>query len=293
MGPMLRFVVLASASILALACAAGKDSQLTGGSGSGSSSGGGSPTSNSTGVGGGLGPGGGGGGPPLVTEVYGHGADTLYKLNPVTKEVTVVGNFNGCSSVIDIAIDKDSNIFGTSFAGLHAIDRNTAACSLISGSANYPNSLSFVPEGTVYPNTEALVGYFTNQYVAIDTTSGAITTIGSLSGGYSSSGDIVSVINGGTYLTVNGPGCGDCLIEVNPTTGDLVKEWGPLGYGSVFGIAFWGGTAYGFSNDGDLFSITFAQNSVTTTPISIPNAPSNLSFWGAGSSTAVPLVPPE
>ena len=61
----------------------------------------------------------------------------------------------------------------------------------------------------------------------------------------------------------------------------------------MFGIAFWGGTAFGFSNDGDLFAITFGQNSVTTTPIAIPNAPPGLSFWGAGSSTAVPVIPPD
>src|SRR5690349_7334823 len=48
-------------------------------------------------------------------EVFGHSASTLYKLNPDTKEVTVVAQFSGCSSVIDIALDADSNIIGTTF----------------------------------------------------------------------------------------------------------------------------------------------------------------------------------
>src|SRR5258706_14049112 len=41
--------------------------------------------------------GGGSGGP---SEVYGNSADTLYKLDPDTKAVTVVGAFKGCTSVL-------------------------------------------------------------------------------------------------------------------------------------------------------------------------------------------------
>src|SRR5690606_24449426 len=123
---------------------------------------------------------------------------------------------------------------------------------------------------------------------------GAITTIGSLGGGYASSGDIVSVKGGGTYLAAyRANDCMDCLLEIDPVTGDLIKNWGTVGYGQVFGLAFWGGKAYGFSNAGDLFAINFGTSHVSTTPINIPSAPPNLQFWGAGSSTVVPLVPPE
>jgi hypothetical protein len=71
-----------------------------------------------------------------------------------------------------------------------------------------------------------------------------------------------------------------------------VKNWGHLPYSQVFGLAFWGGRAYGFTNSGDLFEIAFGTDTVTTTAIPIPAAPADLSFWGAGSSTAAPLVPP-
>jgi hypothetical protein len=141
------------------------------------------------------------------------------------------------------------------------------------------------------------VGWDESTYIRIDTSTGAISNIGTLGGGYISSGDIVSVINGGTYLTVFSDTCDDCLIEVNPVTGDLVKNWGPLGHQNVFGLAYWGGRAYGFTsgndtNPGVLFEIGFGTNNVSTTVIAIPGAPDNLSFWGAGSSTAVPLEPP-
>lgn len=243
------------------------------------------------GVGGGITSGsGGGGGDDQIAEVYGHSPNTLYRLDPVTKQVTTVGDFKGCSGVIDIAIDKDSNMYGTTFGGLFKIDKTTAICTAIQ-SGGYPNSLSFVPVGTLDPVKETLVGYNGSQYVRIDTQSGAVTNVGSIGGGLASSGDIVSVIGGGTYLTVTGPNCGDCIIEVNPSTGALVKNYGSVGHSSVFGLAFWAGSAYGFSDYGELFEIQFVGNSVMTTVIPIAGAPAFLQFWGAGSTTSAPPVP--
>jgi hypothetical protein len=224
--------------------------------------------------------------------VYGHSPDTLYKVDPNTKAVTVVGPFQGCSSVIDLALDQSSNMVVTTSDGFYSVDSSTAACTLIAQGGSYPNSLSFVPKGTVDPNEEALVGYVGSTYVRIDTTSGAISTIGALNGGdLASSGDIVSVIGGGTYLTVNGGSCGDCIVSVDPTTGAMIRNYGALGHSSVFGLAFWAGVAYGFDDGGDLFTITFGATSVTTADIPIPNAPSGLEFWGAGSTTSAPPTP--
>lgn len=57
---------------------------------------------------------------------------------------------------------------------------------------------------------------------------------------------------------------------------------------ALFRLAFWGGVAYGFDDSGLLFQIELT----TTTLIAMPGAPAGLSFWGAGSTTAAPLVPP-
>ncbi len=225
--------------------------------------------------------------------VYGHSPDTLYKVDPTSKAVTVIGTFQGCSSVIDLALDKDSNMVVTTSSGFYRVDPATAACTMIAQGGSYPNSLSFVPKGTVDPNVEALVGYVGSTYVRIDTTSGSISNIGDLNAnGLSSSGDIVSVIGGGTYLTVNGNSCSDCIVSVNPATGAMLQNYGSVNHGSVFGLAFWAGVAYGFDDGGDLFTITFGATSVTTTDIPIPSAPSGLEFWGAGSTTSAPPAPP-
>lgn len=265
-----------------------------GGSGSSGSTGGAGGSPSSTGEGGGLittGGGGSGGGPePVVAEVWGQSPDTLYKLDPKTNGVTTVGKFQGCAGVIDIALDKDSNLFAAASGGLYTVDKATAKCTLLA-SGGYPNSLSFVPAGTVDPNKEALVGYLGAEYVRIDTGTGQVIPIGQLSGGYTSSGDVVSV-KGKTYLTANGQSCtkGDCLLEINPKTGDLVKNWGAVGFDAVFGLAFWAGKAYGFTDGGEVFEISFTMTGITSTKISIPGNP-KLQFWGAGSTTSAPPDP--
>lgn len=232
-------------------------------------------------------------GPAEIAEIFGHSADTLYKLDPLTKAVTEVGTFSGCASIIDIALDGNSNLYATSYSSLYRVDRTTGHCTEIA-TGDYPNSLSFVPKGTVDATDEALVGYDDADYWRIDVTTGQKTKIGTLGvNGLKSSGDIVSVKGGKTYLTVKGTSqCNahDCLVEIDPTTGKVTKNWGSVEHSNVFGLSFWGGKVYGFDDAGELFEVTFGTSQLATTPIAIPSKPANLSFWGAGSTTSAPLV---
>jgi hypothetical protein len=234
------------------------------------------------------------GGLPQVPVVYGQSGAVLYSVNPVTEAVTTVGFFIGCDSdVIDIALDKSSVMYATTSGGVYTVNTTTAACTLIATGTTYPNSLSFVPAGTVDPSEEALVGYEGSTYVRIDTTTGSMSNIGALGGStYTSSGDIVSVIGGGTYLTVTGGSdctANDCLVEVNPATGALVTHYGSVGHAQVYGLAFWAGNVYGFDNAGELFNVGFPEaGTLAITAIPIPAAPLGLSFNGAGSTTRAP-----
>lgn len=229
--------------------------------------------------------------PPEVNEVFGHSASRLYRLDPKTKAVTDVGMFDGCGPIIDIALDESSTLFAANYDALYKVDKATAACTEVAR-GKYPNSLSFVPKGTVDPSAEALVGYEDADYVRIDTTTGAKTKIGTLGGGFRSSGDIVSVKGGKTYLTVKGGSCTnfDCLVEVDPSNGKMLKNWGSIEHKDVFGLSFWGGKIYGFNQEGKLFEVTFGTSQLATSLIPIPGKPSDLSFWGAGSSTSAPLI---
>ncbi len=233
--------------------------------------------------------GGSGGGVTSPQEVYGHSENALYRVDVVTKAVTRVGLFSGCTYVADIAIDADGNLYASTGTELHVIETNTARCSRVA-SGKFPNSLSFVAAG-VLDAVEVLVGYQGGDYVRIDPASGKVTKVGELGGGFESSGDLVSATGGVTYLTVKGPGCADCLVEIDPKTGVLRNNLGPLGKSDVFGVGFWAGVVYGFTHAGEIFEVDISVAPLTTRAIAIPNRPPDLKFWGAGSTTTAPISP--
>jgi hypothetical protein len=228
----------------------------------------------------------------LPAEVFAHSANELYRLDPTSKAVTVIGRFRGCGGgVIDLAVNSKSEIVVTTFGGLYRVDKTNAQCTLIA-QGDYPNSLSFVPEGVLGTN-EILVGYEGADYLTIDTSNGRKLLLkkDALPTGLTSSGDIVSVKNGPSYLTVAGTGCdSDCLLEINPKTGASVKNLGELGYSGVYGIAYWGGSVYGFNQGGKLFEVLPKSNGLDVKEISFASAPANLSFNGAGSTTLAPVT---
>jgi len=185
------------------------------------------------------------GGKPLG-RVYAHTEDTLYVFEPLHRTLTLLGKFaclDGGDSMIDVALDRTGAMYGTSFGGFLRIDPLSAACSYVKRdtAAGYPNSLAFVPLGTVDPTKEALVGYqydpdAVNQatvYVRIDLVTGALSKIGTLNDPgaavkFKSSGDLVALIRNGNraFLTVHAiideAGTGkDQLAEVDPTTGRI------------------------------------------------------------------------
>jgi hypothetical protein len=249
--------------------------------------------------------------PPAPGKVYAHSDTTLWLLEPISKQVTMVGMFDcvgtTVNSMVDIAIDRTGRMTGSaaiSYNGalggaLVSIDSTNAHCSALTRGPDLVTSLTYVPEGTLVANAEALVGYADDKYVRVDPATGAVTQIGMLnnaaSGGVTwySSGDVVSIQNGGTYLTVKagigtaGPG-GDRIVEVDPKTGALKRIIGPTGSGDVLGLGYWGGIAYGFTLEGKLLQIDLMTGAGT--PIPIPGASADLAFYGAGTTTVAPII---
>jgi len=66
---------------------------------------------------------------------------------------------------------------------------------------------------------------------------------------------------------------------------------GQTGFPRLWGLGYWGGVAYGFSDTGQLCEIDLSTGHGTSIPF--PNPPSGLSFWGAGVTTAAPIEIPK
>lgn len=233
---------------------------------------------------------------PDISYIYAHSENHLYRLDPQTNAVSDVGVFTCTSLMWDLALDKDNVMYGTTSNSLVAIDPETAKCQNIAVGDGYPNSLTFVPAGVLDASEEVLVGYNVSTYVKIDKKTGQKTDIGSLNPNptgtdWVSSGDIVSIIGGKTYLTAKPfwefEPKADTLLEVDPKTGQALKVIGKVVLTDVWGLAFWGGRIYGFAEDGRAVELDLNSGKAKL----LTDLPFGLSFWGAGVTTAAPLVP--
>jgi hypothetical protein len=247
--------------------------------------------------------------------VYAHTNDTLYLYEPVGGTLKKLAAFTfdkaGTESdIIDIAVDRTGNMFGTTFSNFFSIDTSTAKCTWIATTAalvDFPNSLSFVPAGTADPGKEALVGYASNgdnkavTYVKIDTTTGVMTTLGDMNASltgpqYRSSGDIISLIQDGnrTYATVKlqvdgGAGGTDLLAEVDPTDGHLKRIIGDTQQPNLWGFGYWAGKGYGFSDTGRIVEIDMTSGKSVVLLTLTGDAGAALPWFGAGVTTQAPI----
>src|SRR5690349_18516349 len=106
-------------------------------SGGGPGSGGTGGSSGHTGTGGAGGSGGtggsagtgGSGGSAFFGAVYAHSMDTLYKVDPDTLAVSMIGPFvwsTGTDQMTDIALDRNANMIGVSFTKVYSVDKTNA-----------------------------------------------------------------------------------------------------------------------------------------------------------------------
>jgi hypothetical protein len=203
-------------------------------------------------------------------------------------------------------------MYGTSDKGFLKIDPLDAKCSYVKvdEQAGYPNSLAFVPLGTVDPAKETLVGYQYDPsvfdeatvYAKIDLATGAITRVGELNDPnsalkFKSSGDLIALIRNGNkaYLTVRtvNPDAGtgnDYLAEVDPTTGRIKVVLGETKKERLYGFGQWAGTGYAFSSAGEILEIDM-QNGASKLVTTLTVDGGAGSWFGAGVSTDSPTKP--
>lgn len=252
-----------------------------------------------------------GGKPP--GRVYAHTAKTLYLFDPLAETLTKIGDLsclNPGDRLLDIALDRDSVMYGTSDDGFLRIDPVDARCSYVKEdpAAQYPNSLSFVPMGTVDDTKEVLVGYqfdpdAVNEatfYVQIDLGTGTMTKVGDLNPPgaavrYKSSGDLISTSRNGNkaYLSVkkvSDPEANDYLAEIDPKTGTIKTIVGDVTQKNLYGLAQWAGTAYGFNDDGNIIEIDMATGAGTTL-MTLTEDAGVVAWFGAGMTTIAPTKP--
>jgi hypothetical protein len=229
--------------------------------------------------------------PPLNAAVYAHSQSALYRVDPNTLGVSLVGPFvwpNGTDSMTDIAIDKDGNMTGVSYSRVYSVNKDTAACTFLANlDATVFNGLSYVPPTSPDPNApEILVGAEggSGNVYQIDPQTGMQTLLGTYGGGLGSSGDIVSVRGFGTVATVTSPNAtNDQLARIDTATWQATVI-GDTGFDEIWGLGFWGDKVYGFTDTSKFLLIDVTTGAGTE----VETSPTN--WWGAGVTTAAPVI---
>lgn len=252
-------------------------------------------------------------------DLFVHDLRVLYRFAPKQRTLTTIGAFDCFGGLLeatsdagmrDIAIDKSGKAFGVaklgtavdgSRAAIVRLDTTNAHCEEVfaippnlvdSGGGLEMWGLSFVPGAT----DDVLYGIeVAGAFIRIDVNAKTAVRVGGLNGvapgakgpWLTKGADIVSIKGDRTYSTAQRDPSGDRLVALDPLTGAVVQDIGPLD-GKLFGgIAYWEGTLYGFSSQGRVYAVDTKTAAVTE----IFAAPDGVLLQGAGVTTIAPTAP--
>ena len=222
--------------------------------------------------------------------VYAHTNHELYRVDPDTYAVTLVGAFSTSDEITDIAIDKNNVMIGISFGSVYRIDPTTANATFLSnGLSGMFNGMSFVPATAIgQTGDDVLVATRNTDGVVfrVDPMTGNTSPVGDMGGSFKSSGDLVSVVGFGTMQTADGGQFGpDQLVQLAPQSFSATPIGSNIGFADIWGVAFWKGKLFGFTEGGQFITIDPASGAGTLVQGGGPR------WWGAAVTTLAPVIP--
>lgn len=237
-------------------------------------------------------------GPDLPAVVWAHSGRELFRFDPLTNRVTSAGVLNTTEddvgdffSMTDIAVRSDGALFGLGRGRVWRIDPDTAQCTTAAMDVE-GTAMSFVPAGELSAQEELIVGYEDDndraKLARVDLVGGGVIDLATFNGDCETSGDITSISGLGTFITLR---CAndesqDFLASLDVMTASITII-GPTGVRGIWGLGFWAGVFYGFTNSGELVEIN-ADTGAST--IIANDVGAEHGFWGAGVTVDAPLI---
>lgn len=184
---------------------------------------------------------------------YAHTEDQLFEIDPFAARLIPITD---APSLFDFDTDSDGTLWGISPIALYRFDndlRDWVSVASLAGFSVAPNGFAIDSRSNAY----ATAG---NDLYGIDLEDGSWDRIGSMGGGFTSSGDCVVDKNDVLYMTSKHHSDRDTLVRIDTTTaaaveiGDIVAADGQK-FRGIYGLTSAWGYLFGLSSDGELIEI--------------------------------------
>jgi hypothetical protein len=199
-------------------------------------------------------------------------ADTLYRVDPATFDVTPVGTFSfpdgTTDRITDIAIDRKGRMWAVGFEAVYSVDRKTLACTRLASAAGHElNSLAIMTSamlpGRETPDLMLTAESSTSTIYMVDPATGALTPVGDMGGGLVSGGDMTWAPGVGAVQIATDKAGYEGLVHLDANTFTAHKIGTGWSFQKVRGIAMLPAGLLGVSEQGELIEID-AQSGAAT-----------------------------
>ncbi len=199
--------------------------------------------------------------------------------------------------MVEITENAQARMYAAGFyegrAALYEVDPSSGVCHAVSRfSTRAPWALGFVPSSS--PSQPGrLMGDESGSLMLLNPTKGTRITFAPLQSSDQEGCDIVVAPDGATYVSVladwTNPDAQNVLQQVDPLTGQVIRDY-PLAAGEVLeGLAYAGDTLYGFGAGGGVFAMSVGDGTVTSSRLAVQGGPAH--FTGAASVVRAGDVP--
>jgi DNA-binding beta-propeller fold protein YncE len=195
-----------------------------------------------------------------------NGHDSLNLIDPATGTLVRVGGITDGGRSIgmeSLAFSPTLGLFGVEDGVLYSINADTGQAAGVGALGVSLTAMVYGPNGVLY-------GAAGNELYTVNTSNGRASLIGTGTGSwdgpgagswnYDSPEDLEFDSSGHLYATGGGDDP-NSLYLINPATGagTRIGKPGAIGFGDVEGLAFVGGTMYGFTGDGQEITINLSN----------------------------------
>jgi hypothetical protein len=216
--------------------------------------------------------------PTALAPLYANTTGDLFEVDPANGDVVHLGAFKDgdqpIDGMVDIAIDLEGRLYGGTYDALWRIDPETAAVAKVCDIDVAMYALAFTSAGDLVAGAGSDI-----QIIDVETCRDRVLVSDSR---YETSGDLVGLPDGYLYWSVRGgrdeP---DELVRIDPRSGR--QDWvGVIGFGKLYGMAYYDGALYGFSSEGN--TVRIRPESGRSNLLGFDGAKS---WWGATTNPVV------